>query len=289
MRQKRYFMYYIWFDESDKEGKYYSNFYGGILVMSKDLSYVLNMSETLVKELGLQNEEIKWQKVNLYTFDKYVKIVDFIFDLLNHGYAKIRIFFRNNQYKLESLTSEQKRKTYPKLYYQFIKHSFGLQYSNKTGKDVYLKIMLDDIPLKGEDASEFKDYIFRLNKDKGFENALIKIRHEDICEVDSSKHILLQFMDLILGAICFRLNDKHKIKDSESGRRGKRTILKEKLYKHINAKIRETHPGFNIGVSTGMNTCDDRWNYPYSHWSFKPSGYVLDLSRAKKKEKSLFI
>ena len=25
-------MYYIWFDESDKEGEFYSNFYGGILI-----------------------------------------------------------------------------------------------------------------------------------------------------------------------------------------------------------------------------------------------------------------
>lgn len=277
-------MYYIWFDESDKEGKYYSNFYGGILVKSKDLAYVLNMSETLVEELEIQNEEIKWQKVNLYTFEKYLRIVDFIFDLLSHGYAKIRIFFRNNQFALETLTSEQKRKTYPKLYYQFIKHSFGLQYSNNTDSDIYLKIMLDDIPLKGEDALEFKRYIYGLNNDKGFENAHIKIRQDDICEVDSSKHILLQFMDLILGAICFRLNDKHKIKDPVTGRRGKRTILKEKVYKHIYSRIRDLHAGFNIGVSTGMSTPKDRWDYPYSHWSFRPSGYVRDFTRAKKRK-----
>lgn len=36
-------------------------------------------------------------------------------------------------------------------------------------------------------------------------------------------------MDLILGAICFRLNNKHKVKDSNTNRRGKRTILKEKF------------------------------------------------------------
>lgn len=279
-----YTMYYIWFDESDKEGKYYSNFYGGILVKSENLSKVLEMSNTLVNELGLQNEEIKWQKVNAYTFERYLKIADFIFDLLKHKYAKIRIFFRNNQYVPEGLTSEQKRKTYPKLYYQFIKHSFGLQYSNNTGKDIYIKIMLDDIPLKGEDSAEFKNYIYGLNNDKGFKDAHIKIRHEDICEVDSSKHILLQFMDLILGAICFRLNDKHKEKDAITGKRGKRTILKEKLYKHINSKIRELHPGFNIGVSTGMATYKDKWECPYSHWSFKPSSSIRDLSKAKKRK-----
>ena len=252
--------------------------------MSEQLPKILDMSTTLVKELGLQCEEIKWQKVNSYTFEKYLKIVDFIFDLLVHGYIKIRIFFRNNQYKACGLTSEQKRKTYPMLYYQFIKHSFGLQYSNNTGKDAFVKIMLDDIPLKGEEAAEFKKYIFGLNNDDGFKKARIRIRHDDICEVDSSKHILLQFMDLILGAICFRLNDKHKEKDPITGKRGKRTILKEKLYKHINQKIREIHPNFNIGTSTGITSVTDRWNYPYSHWSFIPSNSVRDLSCAKKRK-----
>ena len=43
-------MYYIWFDESDKEGAYYSNFYGGILVDSKNYENVLAMSKTFVEE-----------------------------------------------------------------------------------------------------------------------------------------------------------------------------------------------------------------------------------------------
>lgn len=277
-------MYYIWFDESDKEGKYYSNFYGGILIKSEDLLSVIGKSESLINSLNLQSEEIKWQKVNQYTFDKYIKIVDFIFGLLKSGYAKIRIFFRSNQYVPVGLTPKQKRETYPRLYYQFIKHAFGLQYSNNTGKDVYLKIMLDDIPLKGEDVKTFKNYIYGLNDDSDFQNARIKIRYEDICEVDSSNHLPLQFMDLILGSICFRLNDKHKVKSDETGKRGKRTILKEKLYKYINSKIRELHPGFNIGLSTGISKKEDRWLYPYSHWSFIPSHNIRDLAKTKKRK-----
>ena len=61
-------MYYIWFDESDKEGKYYSNFYGGILVESKNYEKVITMSKSFVSELGI-TEEIKWQKVNEYWYD----------------------------------------------------------------------------------------------------------------------------------------------------------------------------------------------------------------------------
>lgn len=141
--------------------------------------------------------------------------------------------------------------------------------------------MLDDIPLKGEDKKEFKKFIYGLNYDKGFQKANIHIRESDICEIDSSEHLMLQFMDLILGSICFRLNNKHKIKDGATNRRGKRTIVKEKLYKYINSKIRELHPGFNIGESTGISQIEERWTLPYSHWSFKPSNYVRDTSKAK--------
>ena len=100
-------MYYIWFDESDKEGAYYSNFYGGILVDSKNYENVLAMSKTFVEEFGI-TEEIKWQKVNEYWYEKYLTLVDFIFDLLAQGYIKIRIFFRNNQYTASYLTREQR-------------------------------------------------------------------------------------------------------------------------------------------------------------------------------------
>lgn len=275
-------MYYIWLDESDKEGKYYSNFYGGILIDSEAYGEVLRLSQIEIAKVGLANEEIKWQKVNSYTFDKYKDIVDFIFFLLKSGKIKIRIFFRNNQYVPVGLTNEQKRHDYQLLYYQFIKHAFGLKYSNSEKKETNIKLLLDDMPLKGADSKVFKDYIFGLNFDDGFRNAHLHINREDICEVDSKKHIPLQFMDLILGAMCFRLNDKHKIKDPVTGKRGIRTKLKEQLYKYINQKIRELHPGFNIGISTGITELSDRWNDPYRHWSFKPTNYERDYTKAKK-------
>lgn len=36
-----YFIIHIWLDESDKHGSYYSNFYGGILIMSEHREEVL--------------------------------------------------------------------------------------------------------------------------------------------------------------------------------------------------------------------------------------------------------
>lgn len=52
-------MIYIWTDESDTTGKYYANFYGGILIRSKHLEEVLARLSAVVKEQGLENEEIK--------------------------------------------------------------------------------------------------------------------------------------------------------------------------------------------------------------------------------------
>ncbi len=274
-------MYYIWFDESDKEGEFYSNFYGGILIKSEHLEKVLQMMKCIVEEVGLSGEEVKWQKVNQYTFDKYIRLVDFVFELLENGFAKIRIFFRNNQFIPTGLTKEQKRNEFSLLYYQFIKHSFGLQYSNPTKRPVKLKLFIDDIPLKGEDKRIFESFLYKLNTDDVFNKGNIILAKGDIREVDSKKHLPLQLMDLILGAICFRLNDKHKIKDPETNRRGKRTKLKEQLYKHINSRIRKIKPGFNIGESTATILPSDKWEYPYMHWSFKPSNNIRDFTKSK--------
>lgn len=277
--------YYIWFDESDKDGEFYSNFYGGILIKSKDVDKVLMMMKCKIEELGLLDEEIKWQKVNHYTYDKYCILVDFIFDLLENGLAKIRIFFRNNQYEPIGLDREHRRNGFSYLYYQFIKHSFGLQYSNHTGDYVTLKLFIDDIPMKGSDKAVFENYLYGLNNDMGFKNAKIRLLHGDIQEVNSKKHLPLQLMDLILGAICFRLNDKHKMKDPETNKRGNRTKLKELLFKRISGRIRQLRPNFNIGESTGISSPSDRWDYPYSHWSFKPNNYIRDENKSKGNKK----
>ncbi|BCJ87503.1 hypothetical protein skT53_24880 [Effusibacillus dendaii] len=64
---------------------------------------------------------------------------------------------------------------------------------------------------------------------------------------------------------------------------GKRTIAKEKLYKHINKRIREIYPNFNIGISAGTKNIHDRWLHPYRHWLFVPSQHKIAPEYTKKK------
>lgn len=273
-------MIFIWLDESERHGEFYSNFYGGILVSSQHYREVLDRMHAVVNEVGI-NDEIKWQKVNEYHYDKYVRLVDVLFDLAKEGKLRIRIFFRHNQYAPTHLTPEERKADYPMLYYQFIKYAFGLPYAGVDGLDS-LTLFLDEIPLRQSERDEFITHIRSIAKDPILRNMGLQIPDDGIVEVDSKQHLPLQFMDVILGAICFKLNEKDKLKKEGENKIGKRTLLKLKLYKHINARIREIYPNFNVGVTTPIRYPSDSWTQVYRHWSFIPKYHTRDVSRTKK-------
>lgn len=274
-------MYYIWTDESDSTGKYYANFFGGILIRSDHYEEVLQKLSSVVKEVDIENEEIKWQKVNEYTETRYKKIIDTLFSLLSEGKVKLRVFFRHRQYEPSGLNNEQRKKEYPKLYYQFIKNDFGLIYSNPKKKNIRVRILLDDMPMKGADRERFLKAIYHLNELQSFQKANIHIYDGDVAEVNSKKHLPLQVMDLVLGAMCFRLNDKHKERNID-GKRAKRNIVKERIYKYIRRKIWDLYPGFNIGMTTPIKKKSDLWELPYLHWNFIPKNSTKHQEHTKR-------
>ena len=90
-------------------------------------------------------------------------------------------------------------------------------------------------------------------------------------------------MDIILGAMNFKLNNMDKEKIPNSNKRGKRTIAKEKLYKNILKNIKTIYPNFNIGVSTSSRRdFSNYWKDPYRHWCFKSKNSLFDSSLTKK-------
>lgn len=99
------------------------------------------------------------------------------------------------------------------------------------------------------------------------------------------RHVFLGIMDVILGAICFKLNEKDKLKSEGENKVGNRTLLKLKLYKHINARIREIYPNFNIGITTPIRVPSDSWRQVYRHWSFIPKYHIRDTARTKRAKK----
>lgn len=188
--------------------------------------------------------------------------------------------FRQNAYLPRGLSREQVNWEYYLLYYQFVKHGFGLEH---IAENIRLRLYFDTFPDTAEKSEQFKGFLLGLTKTKKWQS--IDIKREDITEVHSHDHVLLQCLDIILGSMSFRLNDKHKEIPKGTSRRGKRTVAKEKLYKAILSEIRKIRPGFNIGVSTRTETLADRWRLPYMHWAFVPSDETFDSSLTKPRRK----
>lgn len=271
----------LYCDESIAKGQYYSDFYGGVLVRSEHINTVNDHLNSVKAELGVY-EEIKWTKTNAFTLDSYKKMMDAFFTLIADDTVKVRIMFRQSAYEAQGLTAAQRDIGYFLLYYQFIKHAFGFQYSNPDLHPIYLRTYFDELPDSPEKCESFKNQIFALQSIDPLKQATIQIRREDIIEVNSKYHILLQCLDVVLGAMAFRLNDLHKQKEPGQLRRGRRTIAKEKLYRHINELIRQIYPYFNIGISTGVGDgLECRWKHPYRHWRFVPKDFTINEPRFK--------
>lgn len=286
LRTRKNKEFFIWCDESDTKGKFYSNFYGGVLVESQHLYEVQRTLTHVCRELHFY-DEIKWQKVSQHYTDKYIKVVDVFFNLIKLGKVKLRILFTQNDRVAAGLPDLDKADGFFMLYYQFIKHAFGLQFCRNFKEDVYLRLYFDWLPYQSGQEKHFKEYIKKLESSAIFQQNRIKVRMQDIAEVNSKKHLLLQLLDIVLGAICFRLNEKHKYIPAGKKRRGKRTIAKEKLYKHINKKIREIIPGFNVGANTKIKCKDDYWVHSYRHWNLKLSEYETGNPYLNKKSSIL--
>lgn len=271
MSSNREFIIYC--DESIKDGSHFSNFYGGALVDSKDLAHVTKALSDQKKELNLFNE-VKWSKITEQYLPKYLMLVDVFFALIAQKKLKIRIMFTQNTLIPKKLDSYQKENEYFLLYYQFIKHSFGLIHANTTGIPINLRIYLDSLPDTREKRNQFKSYLFALNQNPAFKKAKVQLLGDQIAEINSHEHVIAQYLDIVLGAMQFRLNKMHLAKANDEKRRGRKTVAKEKAYKHIYSKISSLYEDkkFNIGITTGLDgELENRWHHPYRHWLFKAS------------------
>jgi hypothetical protein len=273
--------YVIYADESIKEGPFFSSFYGAALVRGHDLSYVEGALNRRKAELNLLGE-VKWSKISEAYRDKYLAIVNTLFDLIEEDRIKVRIMFRQNLHRPLGLRQDQAENRYALLYYQLLKHAFGLQYSRPPRGGATVQILLDQLPMTRERRATFKAFLANLTQNPQFREAGITIPLSEIGEVDSANHVVLQGLDVILGAMQFRLNDGHKAKPAEARIRGSRTRAKETVYKEILRRVQGIHPRFNIGISTAGRG-EDRWVQPYRHWLFVPREHEFDSRESLRK------
>lgn len=135
--------YIIYFDESVQDGKYYTDFFGGVLVRNIDYDIIREALDTKKDNLNLKGE-IKWIKVTENYLDKYKQMMDLFFSFIKENRLKVRIMFRATAQTPSHLSPEQVHNRYALLYYQFVKNAFGLIYHDgPIDKPVYLRLYFD--------------------------------------------------------------------------------------------------------------------------------------------------
>ena len=234
-------------------------------------------------ELGLTHE-IKWQYVDPTNVARYAAFMEEYFSFVASGRLRVRIMFTQNINVPTRLTKQHHKDRYYFLYYQFIKHAFGISACNPNSMDrVYFQIFPDALPGNAKGNNQFKRYVGRVMESRLLRYRNLHVASDGVSKVDSSDHVILQGLDVILGSMCSRLNEKLKLIPKGARKRGKRTVAREKLYKSINKDIRRIYLNFNVGVNTACpRGAPDRWDQPYRHWLFKPVHHKVNLSLGKR-------
>jgi hypothetical protein len=277
--------YIIFCDESDDKGQFYSNFYGGAMIEASKQQSINDELQACKDAANIFGGEMKWVKISEPYVDKYIAFVDKAFDIIERGDMKIRIMFTQNMY-LAKLKEHQIGNDYFMLYYQFIKHAFGLQYSVPAGGSASAAVLLDDVPHNAEKFHQFKEYMSSLSAFPIWTRAGFSIAYEDIADVNSKNHNILQALDVILGGMQSRLNEKHTKPQPQAKRRGKRTKAKARVYEAILKRIQKIYPRFNVGVSTATHDgLHMRFEHRYRHWLFIPNDADVDHNRTKRAAK----
>ena len=198
-------------------------------------------------------------------------MMDLYFRFIKEGKIKVRIMFQATN---QIVSGESDERQYHLLYYQFIKHAFGLPYKDEfKEEEVRLKLYFDEIPDTKEQNDDFKAHLCYLQELQQFKKAGIRIKHDDIAEIDSHKHAIQQCMDIILGAMSFRLNELHLEIPKGESMPGKKTVAKTSLFNHILELIQAVDgvEMFRIEENTIPDSAKSRWKMPYRHWRFIPA------------------
>ncbi len=266
--------YLLFCDESEASGRLYSNFYGGVLVGSSQYERVSRALDAEKQRLNLFGE-IKWSKVTLPYLEKYVALLEAFFAEVRAGHLRVRVMFRSNALGPLSLTPAEIDSAYFRLYYHFIKHAVGLLHRPASEGAAGLRLHFDEFPETHEAVTQFRGLLLGLKDNARIRRARLSLQLENIVEIRSHEHVLAQCLDVVLGAMAFHLNERHKEVQAGTGAQGKRTVAKETLFKAILAQVESLCPGFAAGVSTPTVNLAARWKAPYLHWSFTPAAPAL--------------
>lgn len=249
--------YIIVCDESTKKGKNFSYFYGGAMLLESKYEMISNIINDFKTKLYLN--ELKRIKITEKNYRDYIKVLELFFTFVKSGDIKIRIMFSPNDELLH--LPKNLNESYTKFYYTFIKNAFNIFYAKEN---ISLRLIVDDLPETREQCNKFKRCLKdSLNNNNKINANKVNLKLDDIAEVDSKNHIILQCVDVIVGLVDFYLNsNKNEIKNS------KRALAKLKVWNKVYENIKVIDNNFNILETTKPVFSNRGWKKVYAHFVY---------------------
>jgi hypothetical protein len=253
------------------------------MVRSSDREAIENELLSLKSQLGLAGE-IKWTRVRPFNWERVALVLDRFFDFVEADRLKLRYMWLDQLFGNPAALNDFHREFgYYILYYFFLVFCFGLPWHDLP-EPVQVEFFPDTLPDQPEKRRSFRNFLLWCHGARRFRERS-PFRIISVGDVDSKSHLLLQCVDVIIGAVGFRLNKLHEIRQHD-GRRGEGTKVKELLYKRIVARIgridmaQRGRRAFGVGVNTSTGTFENCWRLRFRQWNFRrPDGFNPDWVR----------
>lgn len=250
----------------------YHFFFGGLLGASSD------MQDLELRLKALQNKyndrrEIKWSNLSKRNYNLYIDFIDCFKDFVSSKNIKYRQMFKDRSFHYIAHPSNDSLEGQYKLYYQFLKHSFGLKHIPNIGCSICIYLDHHSNHAHQRALQEFTNSLPKLLN-----------RHDmriQISFINSRQSRALQLCDLLMGAAGYygnKLHDRRVI-----GKRGMNASQKIKLAfcKYVYNCLKEIDRvdrgsgAFNWFESTGTNSSPlNHFNHKIRIWKFIPSNYI---------------
>lgn len=265
--------YVVYADEAwtHDPGLRFWRFYGGAMLLASDRERIERELLELQARLGIPGE-IKWTKVRPFNWERVAVVLDRFLDFVQAGEIKLRYMWLDQMFQTpDALTEYHRRYGYYILYYFFLVLAFGLPYHDSDEIVDIARFLPDKLPDEPEKRREFEQFLCQCHQLRRY-HGHSQFRISNVGEAHSHDHIILQCVDVIIGAVGFRLNHMHKAKQP-NGRRAEATKVKEKLYERIRDRLGEIDMGerggqaFAIGVNTGKGSdFANLWRHKFRQW-----------------------
>ncbi|AVF46216.1 DUF3800 domain-containing protein [Acinetobacter nosocomialis] len=254
----------------------YHCFFGGIFGLEQDIDRLDYELRQIAKKHCI-NTEIKWAKISPTYLNCYKELVDCLAKHILSGKIKYRQMFKDRSYHFDNQQGFSELDMQFRLYYQFLKNSFGFKYLPilKNNEKHHILLRLD-----GHSSQKHKENLaeFITKVPQYFQRTDIEIQ---VSYIDSSKFIRLQICDLLMGAAGYKGNKVFARRQPKQRGMTKKQKLKLELanyiynvFKDINFRDRGAK-ALSWFESTGFNgSKENMYHHKFRVWKFIPSVYT---------------